>query len=401
VRRLVAAEVVSPTGDALATTVLILHLQRTVGTGTAIGALLVAEALPHLLAPVTGAIADRARSRARLAAACLVAEAGVVLFLALTMPPLAGIAVLVFARATLAAVVDPSLGALVPALVAADNDGDGDDHHALPRANALLVGGRELGTVIGPPLGGLLFAVADGPRPGLVVDAATFVAAALLVRGLHTAAADAGTGRAPLRGDVLDGLRYVWRTPAIKAIAVGFWVTVLLSASDDLALPFLATRDLHAGPVGVGVLLAAASTGLLLGLPLVRPVHRRLTLAAAVVAGMGVVAAGNIATAVAPVLAAAFAAQVVRGVGIPLIDTSVRTMVQRDAPPRLLGRALANVYGGVSAAAALGYVVGGPLLDATSPRAVLAVVGTGGLAGAAVTASLGRRARRSTASPER
>jgi hypothetical protein len=71
----------------------------------------------------------------------------------------------------------------------------------------------------------------------------------------------------------------------------------------------------------------------------------------------------------------------------------VTTYLQRTTPPRLLGRVLANVYGGVGVAAAAGYLIGGPIVDGTSPRTAFVVVGCGGLAGAAITAVLLRRAR--------
>ena len=70
------------------------------------------------------------------------------------------------------------------------------------------------------------------------------------------------------------------------------------------------------------------------------------------------------------------------------------TYLQRTTPPQLLGRVLANVYGGVGVAAAAGYLIGGPVLDATSPRTAFVIVGCGGLAGAAATAALLRKARR-------
>ena len=60
----------------------------------------------------------------------------------------------------------------------------------------------------------------------------------------------------------------------------------------------------------------------------------------------------------------------------------------------MLGRVLANVYGGVGVAAAAGYLLGGPVLDATSPRIAFVIVGCGGLAGAAATALLLGKARR-------
>ena len=69
------------------------------------------------------------------------------------------------------------------------------------------------------------------------------------------------------------------------------------------------------------------------------------------------------------------------------------THLQRATPPHLLGRALANVYGGVGVAAAVGYLAGGPLVDATSPRTAFVIIGCGGLAGTAVTAALLRHER--------
>jgi predicted MFS family arabinose efflux permease len=169
---------------------------------------------------------------------------------------------------------------------------------------------------------------------------------------------------------------------------------VLFSAPDDLILPFLATVTFRAGPVAVGVLLAAAAAGLLAGLPVVRPAGRRLGVTGAIVAGFAVMATGNLLTAAAPWLIAAVAAQVLRGLAIPLADSHVTTYLQRTTPPQLLGRVLANVYGGVGVAAAAGYLHGGPVLDATSPRTAFVIVGSGGLAGAAITAALLRRARR-------
>ena len=70
------------------------------------------------------------------------------------------------------------------------------------------------------------------------------------------------------------------------------------------------------------------------------------------------------------------------------------TYLQRTTPPQLLGRVLANVYGGVGVAAAAGYLIGGPIVDATSPRTAFVIVGCGGLAGAAATAVLLRKAGR-------
>jgi predicted MFS family arabinose efflux permease len=105
-------------------------------------------------------------------------------------------------------------------------------------------------------------------------------------------------------------------------------------------------------------------------------------------------ATGNLLTAAAPWLTAAFAAQMLRGLAIPLADTHVTTYLQRTTPPQLPGRVLANVYGGVGVAAAAGYLPGGPVVQATSPRTAFVIIGCGGLAAAALTAVLLRQPRR-------
>jgi MFS family permease len=384
---LLAAQTISPLGDAMATTALILHVQRATGSATAVGLLLFAQAVPPLLAPVAGVIADRFQPR-RLLIAGWVTQAVLTALLALLLPPLVALLVVVFLLALIDTPLAAAVGRCVPAVVADDD---------LIAANALRSGVRELGAVLGPPLAGLLFATA-GARLVLGLDALTFllvVPLALCLPSLPSSARDFGGGFRPsVVRDARDGLGFIRRTPSVLAVALGFWVVVLFSAPDDLILPFLATVTFLAGPVGVGVLLAAASAGLLSGLPFVRPVGRRLGVPGTIVAGFAIMATGNLLTAAAPWLIAAVAAQVIRGLAIPLADSHVSTHIQRATPPHLLGRVLANVYGGVSVAAAGGYLAGGPLVDATSPRIAFVIVGCGGLAGAAVTAALLRRSRR-------
>jgi MFS family permease len=388
---LLAAQTISPLGDAMATTALILHVQRTTGSATAVGLLLFAEAIPPLAAPLAGVIADRFRP-GRLLSAGWLAQAVLAGLVALLLPPLGVLLAAVFLLALADTPLTAAIGRCIPAVVADDD---------LVAANALRGGVRELGTVLGPPLAGLLFAV-SGARLVLALDALTFLVVIPLARRLPAPAQDTGARvRSSFARDARDGLAFVWRTPVVLAVAAGFWVVVLFSAPDDLILPFLATLTFRAGPVAVGVLLAAASAGLVAGLPLAGPAGRRLGVTGAIVAGFAIMAAGNLLTAAAPWLMAAFAAQVLRGLAIPLADAHVTTYLQRTAPRRLLGRVLANVYGGAGVAAAAGYLLGGPVVDATSPRIAFVIVGCGGLAGAAGTAVLLRHARRPPGSPPR
>ena len=386
---LLAAQTISPLGDAMATTALILHLQRTTGSATAVGLLLFAQAIPPLTAPWAGVIADRFPP-ARLLSAGWLVQAVLAGLLALLLPPLGALLAVVFVLALAGTPLTAAVGRCIPAVVADDD---------LVAANALRSGMQELGTVLGPPLAGLLFA-ASGARLVLGLDALTFLVVVPLALRLPALPRDTeGRPRTSFARDARDGLAFVWRTPSVLAIALGFWLVVLFSAPDDLILPFLATLTFRAGPVAVGVLLAAASAGLLAGLPFVGPAGRRLGVTGTIVAGFAIMATGNLLTAAAPWLIAAVAAQVLRGLAIPLADSHVTTYLQRTTPPDMLGRVLANVYGGVGVAAAAGYLLAGPVVDATSPRTAFVLVGCGGLAGAAVTAVLLRKARRQPATP--
>jgi MFS family permease len=161
---LLAAQTISPLGDAMATTALILHLQRTTGSATAVGLLLFAQAVPPLAAPVAGVIADRFQP-GRLLSAGWLAQAVLAALLALWLPPLAALLAVVFALALVDTPLAAVVGRCVPAVVADDD---------LVAANALRSGVRELGTVLGPPLAGLLFA-ASGARLVLGLDALTFL----------------------------------------------------------------------------------------------------------------------------------------------------------------------------------------------------------------------------------
>ena len=345
--------------------------------------LLFAQAVTPLAAPFAGVIADRVQP-GRLLSVGWLAQAVLAGLLTLLLPPLGVLLALVFMLALVDTPLAAAVGRCIPVVVADDD---------LVAANALRSGVRELGTVLGPPLAGLLFAV-WGARLVLGLDALTFIAVAPLALRLPALARDtSGRPRTSFARDARDGLAFIWRAPSALAVALGFWVVVLFSAPDDLALPFVATLTFRAGPVAVGVLLAAASAGLLAGLLLVHPVGRRLGITGHIVAGFAVMATGNLLTAAAPWLAAAFAAQVLRGLAIPVADSHVSTHLQRATPPHLLGRALANVYGGVGVAAAVGYLAGGPLVDATSPRTAFVIIGCGGLAGTAVTAALLRHER--------
>ncbi len=80
--------VASHLGDGAAAAAVVLFAQRTRGTGTAVGAVLLAAGLPKVLGPVAGALADRVDQR-RLMIACDLTQAVLFAALAAWVPPFA------------------------------------------------------------------------------------------------------------------------------------------------------------------------------------------------------------------------------------------------------------------------------------------------------------------------
>ena len=381
---LLGARALSVVGDGIGTVALVIYVVHTRGSGSGVGLLLLVVALPSLLSPLTGVVADRYDRRLVLATTEL-AQGLIAIVIVAWLPSFGLLLLLVYARAMAATVGEPAGRSAVPSLV---DDGD------LTRANALLGGVRQVADVLGPLFGGLLVA-AGGVRAGLAVDAGSFfIAAPLLLRlpALPPRGADAtGPNRPTVRMQSGEGLRYVVHDPVTRAAAVGFFL-IGFTAADDVALPFLA-HTLGAGDIGVGLLYAAAAFGLVVGyLWLVRSAAGR-SVTTSIVLGAALLGIGNGLTGVAQWIALAVVFQIVRGVGAALFDANIQTMLQRSVAPELLGRVMANVYGAVNVAAAIAVVLGGLLLDLTSARVVLVSAGAVGVVASGAVFALLRNRR--------
>ena len=399
-RLLWSARAVSFLGDSLALVALMLHVAETTGQALAVAALLLAgDFAPALLGPLTGTVADRL-DRRRVMVGCELVQGALVVAIALWLPslPLPLLLVLVGLRAVAGQVFQPASRAAVPSLV-----GQRD----LERANAAVGVATNGGEALGPLVAAVALPVL-GVRGVLLVDAASFLVSAALL-GLLPALAGPSRGPGPsFLADAAGGLRYLRGQAVVRAVALGYFAVVACTGIDDVALVFLATATFGAGEAAVGLLLAAAGIGLLAGYALLaragpglRGIHRGTTPAAAprtppaaglLLAGFAVSSAGNLLTGLAWAVGAAFAVQAVRGLGIAAMDVAATTLVQRTVPPDLQGRVFGSLYGGIGAAAALAYLLGGLLLDRTTARVTFVAAGAAGLLATGATALALRRA---------
>ncbi len=357
-------------GDSLSLVALMLYVADTTGAALAVALLLlVGDFAPALLGPLTGTVSDRFDLR-RVMIGCEVVQGALMVVIAWWLPSLPLLLILVALRAITGQIFQPASRAAVPAVV---------PDHQLESANAAIGIGTNGGEALGPLLAALLFPIL-GVQGVLLADAGTFLVSAILLAFLRLPEREAPTSpqRSSFWQDTVAGLRYIWATPLVRTIGLGFFAIVAFNGVDDVALVFLATDTLGGGDSAAGLLLAAVGIGLLLGYALLARAHR-IPLVALLLAGFAISSAGNLLTGLAWAVAAAFVVQTVRGVGIAAMDVAVNTLLQRSVPRALLGRVFGSLYGAVGVAAALAYVLGGLLLDATTPRVTFLVAGTGGL----------------------
>ena len=367
-RRLWIARVVSFVGDALLLVALIVHISAEHDEGFAVAArLLAGDFIPTLAAPWTATLADRIDKR-RLMITLELAQGVVIVAMLAALQSLPALLALVVMRSLLAGAFRPASQSAVPELVADDE---------LETANSLLGLGTFGLEAVGAALAAALIAAA-GTDGALVADAVSFAASAILLAALPAQPPVPRDRETSVHRDALDGLRELWRDRFVRAIAFGFALFVAFIAMDDVALAFLARDDLNASDGVTALLYAGSGVGLFLGFLFLA--RRRINAPARVfVAGLAVTAAGNIGTGLAWAAAAAFALQMVRGIGASAVDVGASTLMQRAVPRERLGRAFGNLYGLIGIAAGVSYVAGGALLATFSARTVLVVAGSGGL----------------------
>lgn len=177
----------------------------------------------------------------------------------------------------------------------------------LESANAVLGFGTHGFDLIGPLLGAAILPFV-GVRGMLLADAATFLISALLLMRLPALpSVTLENERLSFLREAGQGLQYIWKIHALRVITVGFCTGVAFSASDDVALVFLAQGPLGGGESAASFLYAGVGTGLLIGFLLIAGFGARVPAASLMLAGFPVGSMGNLLTGVSWAIPVAFA----------------------------------------------------------------------------------------------
>jgi MFS family permease len=317
------------------------------GGATAAGFVAVAQLVPAaVLAPVIAAIADRRSPVVVLAAGYLVQAAGMA---AAAAAIFAGVPIAAYGSAVIYCVAQtatrPAQSVLVPSVAATADQ--------LTAVNVVVSWLESAGVVASGLLAGILISLA-GVGSVFVVCAGLGVAAVLLAVALRAESiAPPQEGPAAVLAGVAEGLRLAARRPRLRVMLALLTAEAVVAGALDLLFVILAIGVLGRSEAwvgylnsayGVGAVLAATVSAILVGRRLGAPILGAALLLSAVlvVLGFGIGLAGTVA-----LLAVA-------GAACTMLDVALRTLLQRSVPPQLMGRVFGVLEGFTMAGYALG-----------------------------------------------
>ncbi|MGW7469468.1 MFS transporter [Streptomyces xantholiticus] len=161
-----------------------------------------------------------------------------------------------FAVGALSLLFDSAMSAYLPRLVGKKQLGP---------ANSWMEGSSAVGDVAGPGLAGVLVQVLGAPL-AVLLDALSYFASSLALRGLPRAAPEAPEGpREPHLRAALEGLRLLMRDRTQRSLALAAAHFNFFTAMFYALYTLYVVKELDFSPVVLGVLSAAGGVGALLG----------------------------------------------------------------------------------------------------------------------------------------
>ncbi|GAA3143681.1 MFS transporter [Planomonospora alba] len=387
-RALWAGQALSLLGDQLSRVALsVLVFERT-DSPLATAAVYALTYLPPIIGgPFLSGLADR-HARRRIMIVCDVLRALLVALMAIPGTPFAALCVLVFCVVLLSAPFSAARAALLPELL------EGDRYVA---GSALQNMTNQAAQMLGFAIGGALI-MGMGPYRALALDAATFMASALiLVAGVRRRPAPAhnGGGRPSMWTMTRAGARLVFGDSRLRTLVLFAWLCGFYVLPEGIATPYAATLtdDPERISFVAGLLMGSIPTGTVVGAFL----FSRYVSPSGRLRAMGWMAmltcAPLILCAMRPPLAVVLVLWFVSGVG-GAYQLAANAAFVRCVPAEQRGQAFGLVQSGLLAAQGIGILVGGAAADGLGPESVVALAGAAGLFAAAALSMLWSESRK-------
>ena len=269
-----SAAAISSVGDGVYLVALPLLAASVTRDPISVSAVIAAEYLAELSAPLFAAIVDRTDRRRLLVRVDVLRFAvlcGLTLVVwqnATTIPILVAFGLFLGVGEVIA---EPAGEAMVPMLVG--------DQSRLEQANGRLMAAYIVGQrFLGRPVGGLLFAVTSWVP--IAFNAVSYLCSAVLlgtIRGDFTVAGgDRSEAPKSYFGDLKIGFRWLWRNVPMRTMALLIGIVNLFATGWLAVLVLYATETLGLGSVGFGFLGVSLAAGALAGTQIVQRLARHL-----------------------------------------------------------------------------------------------------------------------------
>ncbi len=251
----------------------------------------------------------------------------------------------------------------------------------LPNAVGLNSTSFNAARTIGPAVAGILIG-AIGSGWVFLINAASFVAVLCSLSLLRLGQLHPSSRAAAGSGGLVEGFRYVWRRPDLKAILL----MLLLIGTFGLNFPiFISTMSVtvfHAGAGRYGLLTSMMAigsvTGALLAAGRAKP---DIALVSAATAAFGL---GCGLAAVMPDDRLFGIVLVFVGLAAQTVTTSTNSLVQLSTDPAMRGRVIAILLATILGSTPIGAPIVGWVADRFGPRWALGIAAASGLAAAVV-----------------
>ncbi|MFI5956557.1 MFS transporter [Cryptosporangium sp. NPDC051539] len=367
-RLLFAGQALSMFGDSAMLLVLAIWVKELTGSSGMAGLTLVFVAAPSLIGPLGGWLVDRVRRRLFLVVTNLCSAVSVVPLLFVRSERhvwvIYGVATV---YGTLLVLHMAALNALLKTML---------PDSSLGEANAVLQTVKEALRLIAPLTGAALYALIGGSGVALL-DAMTFVGAALALGVLKVHEPSPVATRESIRAELAAGLRFLWRARPLLHVTVALALALLVIGIAE-SVVFAIVDWLGRPPEFVGVVVAVQGVGAVVGGFAATWLIRAAGEVRTVIIGLGTFSAGTM-TMIVSWLPAVVGGVVLAGFGLPLVLVGFVTSLQRSTSGALIGRVTTAAYLVIGVPQTVSVALGALLVAVIDYRVLLGVMAVGTL----------------------
>ena len=235
--------------------------------------------------------------------------------------------------------------------------------------------------MIGPAIAGVMIA-AIGTGWVFLINAASYVAVIISLCLLRTSALHPSTRAVRARGSFIEGFRYVWKRPDLKAALMMLFLIGTFGLNFPIFISTMSVTVFHQGAGRYGLLTAIMAGGSVIGALMSarreRP-HMGLLIGGAAVFGLGFALA-----AFMPSYWLFGVALVVIGIASQTFTTTNNGLIQMSTEPAMRGRVVAILLATAMGTTPIGAPLVGWVADSFGPRWALGIGAAAGISAALV-----------------